>query len=171
MLRLRSAFYYSGVWMLVRYSWDAVKTNPCFCTGLVSKQKSKGEKTEERCRKTEMGSVLQKHEEVAGQLQIWQRQHSGGGHGQRRWGLLHRYTLSVHERFQSSVAMFKPVRFLLFNNCLLNHFLKSISGKWMGKVSVIAEIILHASFSVRLLLIILGSITNSKGFLLAHHYL
>lgn len=70
--------------VFVRSCWDAVKTNSRFCAGLVSKQKSKREKTEEGRRQTEMGSVLQEHEEVTRQLQIRQRQHSGGGLGQRR---------------------------------------------------------------------------------------
>lgn len=64
-------FFYSGSSnVFVRSGWDGVKTDPCFCAGLVSKQKSEGEKTEKRRGQTEMGSVFQKHEEVARQLQI-----------------------------------------------------------------------------------------------------
>jgi len=58
--------------------------------GLVPEPPGQGEKAEEGRGEAAVGSVLQEHEAIPGDLQVGQGQHPGGGARQRRRGLLHR---------------------------------------------------------------------------------
>jgi len=68
-----------------------VKLNKLSPAGVVPEPPGEGEAAEEGRGAAALGPVLPQHEALPGQLQVGQGQHPGGGPGQRRGGLLHRY--------------------------------------------------------------------------------